>query len=112
LPPNTGGCRSIQANKAGDHKQAQWRTEVCYTVGLSNDDEDKANALLIAEAPAMRQSLGDVADAANDLWALLNHNPDKVPYGDEYDKEIHRLNYSLGKALQEHGEAIRKAKEE
>jgi len=103
MPPNVGGCRSIQANKSGTHKQAQWRTEICYTVGLSNDNEDKANARLIVTACNCHDDLLEVAKAAFGLIDKLG----------EYDDEV-----SVGNALvllalkKQASEAIRKAEEQ
>lgn len=73
----SGGCRIIQAHKAGDHKQAQWQTEVCCTVGLNNDNKDQANARLIAAAPELLEALKQMVRAwdiwsqrhADNLWA-------------------------------------------
>ena len=42
------GCREIGPYQG---------SEVCTTVGLADDDEDAANARLIAEAPAMHECL-------------------------------------------------------
>lgn len=46
------GCRSIKGGKIGRHRQAQYK-DVAYTVGLHDDEEDKANAVLIASAPTL-----------------------------------------------------------
>ncbi len=51
------GCRQIKAKKSGEHKQGQWYYEVACTPGLSDDDEDKANARLIAAAPDLYEAL-------------------------------------------------------
>jgi hypothetical protein len=51
------GCRQIKAKKSGEHKQGQWYYEVACTPGLSDDDEDKANARLIAAAPDLHEAL-------------------------------------------------------
>ena len=53
---NTRGCRSIKGGKIGSSKQARY-TEVACTVGLSNDDRDRANAELIVRAVNAHDSL-------------------------------------------------------
>lgn len=53
---NTSGCRPIKAGKHGTHKQAQYR-HIAHTDGLFDDEEDKANANLIAAAPELLAAL-------------------------------------------------------
>jgi len=73
------GCKSIKGGKAGDHKQAQY-TEIATTVGLHNEDEDRANAALIAAAPDLYEALEDVlaadwqdiASPDSDIWKQVN----------------------------------------
>lgn len=55
------GCRPIKGGKSGKHKQAQY-TEVAWTVGLWDDDEDRANARLIAAAPEMYDLLASMKE--------------------------------------------------
>lgn len=50
------GCRPIKGGKSGSHRQAQYK-EVACTVGLHDDDEDRANARLIAAAPELLKAL-------------------------------------------------------
>jgi len=50
LPSHVSGCRDIKGNRAGTHRQAQYRTAIASTHGLSNDETDRANAELIVAA--------------------------------------------------------------
>ena len=43
------GCRTIKGDKIGHHKQARYK-EIAYTLGLSDDKKDEANAALIVKA--------------------------------------------------------------
>ncbi len=91
----SGGCRTIKAHKAGDHKQAQWRTVVCYTVGLSNDNKDQANAHLIAAAPelleACRYALSVFDSIPNETAAAIEDGLDEKI-------EVERLQDAIAKA--------------
>jgi len=61
------GCRAIKGGKSGSHKQAQY-TEIAYTVGLSNDERDRANAAYIAAcSPDRILNLLDVVEASKHL---------------------------------------------
>lgn len=57
---NGSGCRLIVGGKSGTHRQAQYR-EVAFTVGLSDDKEDQANARVLAAAPEMLSALKEVS---------------------------------------------------
>lgn len=50
------GCKSIKGGKTGNWKQAQYK-QIAYTVGLSNENEDLANAILMAAAPELLEAL-------------------------------------------------------
>ena len=54
------GCRPIKGGKDGAHKQAQYK-EIAWTVGLADDDEDRANAVLLTQAPKLLAALNDIA---------------------------------------------------
>ena len=47
--PGEYGCKIIKGNKFGAHKQAQYHTKIAWTEGLSNEEEDAANARLMAD---------------------------------------------------------------
>jgi hypothetical protein len=51
------GCKPIKGGKHGTHRQAQY-TEIAYTTGLYDEDEDEANARMIASSPEMFDLLG------------------------------------------------------
>ncbi len=54
LPRPAGiGCRTIRTEKGRMHG-TYGGTEIAHTVGLANDAVDKANAELLAAAPAMK----------------------------------------------------------
>lgn len=72
LPPNCGGCRTIQAGKSGEYRQAQWQHDLCSTHGIHNDSEDAANARLIAAAP-------DLLNACEQALSALQWIQDITP---------------------------------
>lgn len=51
-----GGCRTIRTEKGRAHG-TYYGTELASTHGLANDEEDKANARLIAAAPDLLEAL-------------------------------------------------------
>ena len=51
------GCKEIKGDKSGKHKQAQYNKEVACTPGLHNEEEDLANARLIAATPDLYEAL-------------------------------------------------------
>ncbi len=65
------GCKEIKGRKSPG-RQGQYQTEICYTPGLHDDDEDMANAWLIAAAPDLLEALRTLATEA----------VDSVEYGD------------------------------
>ena len=54
------GCKDIKGGKDGTHKQAQYKS-IAYTVGLFNEEEDHANAKLMASAPRLLKALNAIA---------------------------------------------------
>ena len=64
------GCKRIMGRKAPG-RQGQYSTEVCSTPGLMDEDEDKANALLIAAVTelleAAKRCVSRMEEVADDL---------------------------------------------
>ncbi len=58
------GCRNIIVKEVDDFGMP---LEICDTVGLSNDDEDLANANLIASAPGLHKELTGVQELLSEL---------------------------------------------
>ena len=73
---------------------------------------DEATARFIVTACNCHEVLTNVADAANDLWALFVYNPDEIPYGDKYEQETDRLRKILGKKLRAYSGAIHSLEEQ
>lgn len=83
---NNLGCKTIKGNKSGGHRQAQYLTDIAYTVGLENEDEDRANANLLADAcmlpdlianietlkKAIKQLIPEAITARLDISALMD----------------------------------------
>ncbi len=65
------GCKRIMAGKSGRYKQAQYQTEICCTPGLSDEEEDKANAESIAYTraafPRALETIQRLATFAHDV---------------------------------------------
>ena len=55
------GCKKIKGAKSGTHKQAQYK-EIAWTVGLWDEDEDLANAQLMARAPELQSAIRAALD--------------------------------------------------
>ena len=98
--------------KAGYHTEG---LEVCDAllnqIALITDNNIE-RARFIVTACNCHAELTAVAEAANDLWALFCHNPDEIPYGDEYEEETTRLHQLLGEKLREYSAVIRYAEEQ
>ncbi len=67
---NDLGCKAIKGNKGGTHKQAQY-TEIAWTVGLANEEKDRANAARIVAC--VNACAGINPEAVPDLIAALQH---------------------------------------
>jgi len=72
---STNGCKAIKGGKSGNTKQAQYK-EIAYTVGLSNEEEDKANAQFIATACNSHDALLAAAKAALDGFEAVYNSLD------------------------------------
>ena len=66
-----GGCRTIRTEKGRAHG-TYYGTELASTHGLANDEEDKANARLIAAAPGLLEALKALRDRC--YQSGLQHN--------------------------------------
>ena len=60
------GCKGIKGGKCGSSRQAQY-TDIAYTVGLSDEKQDEANARLISAAP-------DLLDVAKRIVEWMDDN--------------------------------------
>lgn len=83
------GCKDINAE----------HNDICFTVGLPNDDEDRANAKLISEAPETLAEL-KIAKALNKelleaLEAVMRAEPLWMPPYEAFNES----NKSEGQAL-------------
>jgi len=61
----SSGCRRIRTEKGRRHG-GYFGTELAHTDGLADDDEDKANARLIAAAPDLLSALRGLISATYD----------------------------------------------
>lgn len=78
------GCKRVMGNKLGDHRQPRFLTEVCCTPGLSDENEDAANARLIAAAPDLAAAAAPLAEYVSDqtLAMVPDHELIHVTYGE------------------------------
>ena len=74
------GCKAIKGNKGGAHKQAQY-TEIAWTVGLANEDKDRANAARLVAC--VNACAGINPDAVKDLVAALE---DGIKVANKFDR--------------------------
>ncbi len=57
----TQGTWTQQEDNLGCKQIVSGETEICYTVGLSDEDEDQANADLFKSAPILYKALQQIA---------------------------------------------------
>lgn len=75
----TLGCRAIYTEHefSTDEMRDGRSSEICTTPGLANDEEDEANARLIAAAPDMLKALIDAIPALKQAHSLTRGGPMK-----------------------------------
>ena len=69
------GCKNIKGGKHGTHRQAQYH-QIAFTTGLANEEEDEANARLMAAAPQLLEAC-KVCVKAIDIKHILSSCPTK-----------------------------------
>lgn len=88
------GCKRISAKERGRQKQEK-RSEICYTVGMHDEKEDSANALLMAAAKELaivaRLSASAIAAAQNIVGeecgtGMCVADPDDVAFLNQFMK--------------------------
>ena len=70
------GCRTIRGGKSGKHQQAQYK-RIANTEGVFPEEEDAANARLIAAAPEQHQALKSIVDLIEQRM-----------YTDDFEREL------------------------
>ncbi len=84
------GCRTIRTEKG--RTQGGYRgTEIASTFGLADDDEDAANARLLAAAPDLLAALEQLCDACD------QHAQDGNPFRDARYPQMEKARVTIAK---------------